>query len=211
MYAGETFEIEAGGYPFRVRIEADQCMGAPWEEHDGHGVVSDWTTRDKRPGEIVLNTDRSSRRYYDVEASMKIARRDGWGLRDEHRLTLLAELRRVTFAVRGDDGRFRLQEQCGPWKPLTKGEITAGAVRRDFEFLHGWCNDDWQWVGVVVELLDEDGEVVDGVGDSLWGIESEADDYLRQTARDMAEGLALGLQKEACERMYWNARDMVTV
>ncbi|MDR8401792.1 MULTISPECIES: hypothetical protein [Paraburkholderia] len=63
----------------------------------------------------------------------------------------------------------------------------------------------------VVELLDEDGNVVDDVNDSLWGIESEAGDYLKETAQDMAEGLAQGLQREARERMYWNARDMVTV
>lgn len=32
----------------RVTIEQDCDHGAPWEECDGHGEVSDWTTRDKR-------------------------------------------------------------------------------------------------------------------------------------------------------------------
>jgi len=42
-------------------------------------------------------------------------------------------------------------------------------------------------------------------------IESEAGDYLKETAQDIAEGPVQGLQREARDRVYWNARDMVTV
>ncbi|WP_213303496.1 hypothetical protein [Paraburkholderia sacchari] len=214
MYTGQEFDIEAGGYPFRVRVEADEFMGAPWEEHDGHGVVSGWTTRDKHPGEIVLCMDRRSRRYYDVQASMKIARRDGWGLCDEDRAALIKSLAAPGIVMRGPN-RGMYRPGRAPSKPLTRGEITAEAVRRDFGYLRRWCNDDWHWVGVVVELLDGDGEVVDdrvgNISDSLWGIESEADDTLREAAQGLAEELARGLQREAAERGYWNARDMVTV
>ncbi|QGZ64366.1 hypothetical protein [Paraburkholderia acidisoli] len=142
---------------------------------------------------------------------MKIAYRDGWGLRDEDKATLQARLRRTTFAVRGEDGRHRLEEQCRPWKPLTRGEITAESVHLDYEHLRRWCNDQWYWVGLVVELLDDEVEPVDDVCDSLWGMESEDDDYLRETAHGMAEGLAQGLLQEAGERRYWNERDVETV
>ncbi|MBN3762368.1 hypothetical protein [Burkholderia sp. Ac-20365] len=210
MYAGQEFNIESGGFTFRVKIVADTDMGAPWKEHDGHGEVSEWTGRDKRPGEIVLCTDRRSRRYYDWQVSMKIARRDGWGLCDEDKTALIKSLAAPGIVGRGTHQGIGRPGR-DPAKPLTQGEITAEAVRRDFAYLRGWCNDDWQWVGVVVELLDEDGEVIDDVNDSLWGIESGADDYLRETAQGMAEGLATGLHEKARERMYWNARDMVTV
>ncbi|ALL68698.1 hypothetical protein K788_0000279 [Paraburkholderia caribensis MBA4] len=173
-------------------------------------MVSDWTTRDKRSGEVVLCTDRRSRRYYDIRETMKIARRDGWGLSDEDKAQLMKSLAAPGIVGSGpDQGMYRPGRN--PSRPLTRGEITAEAVRRDFEFLRGWCRDDWHWLGVVVELLDGNGEVADDVNDSLWGIESEAHDYLKETALDMADGLAQGLQREACERLYWNARDMVTV
>ncbi|RQH02741.1 hypothetical protein [Paraburkholderia dinghuensis] len=221
MYEDETFNVGAGGYTFRVRVEADDSMGAPWEEHDGHGEVSGWTTRDKRPGEIVLSSDRWSKRYYDVQASMKIARRDGWGLGDDDRAALVKSLaekrvvRKATYHVENGIRQDKVEtvELPGrdPAKPLTRGEITAEAVRRDFEYLRRWCADQWHWVGLVVELLDGEGESVGGVSDSLWGMESGRDDYLQETAQGMADGLAAGLQREARERMYWNARDVETV
>ena len=201
--------VERGGDPAgqkravveKVKLEQAQVEQEKRELAERERL-SDWTARDKHAGEVVLSTDFSLKRYYDIEASMKIARRDGWGLREEDRARLLAGLRRTTFAVRCEDGRFRLQEQCGPWKPLTRGEITAEAVRLDLEHLRRWCSDQWQWVGVVVELLDDEGEPVGAVSDSLWGIESEADDYLREVAQDIADGLAAGLTREARERPY---------
>jgi hypothetical protein len=41
--------IEINGLTFRVTVERDEDMGEPWKEHDGHGVVSNWTTRSKSP------------------------------------------------------------------------------------------------------------------------------------------------------------------
>lgn len=74
---GETIELECG-YSAHITIECDQDAGMPWEREDGHGPVSDWTTRDKRPGEMVLNSDGRSKRYYDFAEAVRIARRDGW-------------------------------------------------------------------------------------------------------------------------------------
>ncbi len=62
----------------RVTVERDDCHGAPWKENDGHGPVSEWTTRDKRPGERVLSMDRHSKRFYDFAAAVEIAKRDRW-------------------------------------------------------------------------------------------------------------------------------------
>jgi hypothetical protein len=57
----------------------DDDSEAPWERCDGHGPVSDWTTRDKRPGELVLSRDGHSKRFYDYAEACRIARAEGWG------------------------------------------------------------------------------------------------------------------------------------
>lgn len=72
-------DIEVNGITYRVNLLEDD-HGAPWEECDGHGEVSDWSHRDKRPGELILNSDHGSKRFYDFEASMKKAKKDGWGM-----------------------------------------------------------------------------------------------------------------------------------
>lgn len=78
MNAYRTETIEQHGQTYRVEWFYDEQMGAPWEEQDGHGIVSDWERRDKRPGELVLNKDRGSRRFYDFAASVKKARAESW-------------------------------------------------------------------------------------------------------------------------------------
>ena len=74
---GSTFT--RNGLQFRARIEHDDSTDAPWIEHDGHGPVTDWTRRNKRPGELILNSERGAHRYYDMAEAVKTAKRDGWG------------------------------------------------------------------------------------------------------------------------------------
>lgn len=174
----------SGGYSVRVHIEYDQHMGAPWDEHDGHGPVTEWTSRNKRPGELVLCTDRSQKRYYDYSAAVELARRDGWD---------------------------------APPYTGTKGERAARAALADYERLRQWCNDDWQWIVVGVEVS-RAGAVLET--DYCGGIESDGD-YWREWAADQAnamiaadrrqrKALSIAKRKETRERKYWAARDMVT-
>jgi len=149
--------IEHNGRNYTVEVNYDDGMGAPWLEEDGHGIVSDWTTRDKQPGEWVLPEDRRSKRFYDFAATMKLAKKEGWGLSDE--------------------ALAKLEQKLGR-KP-TKGEITADSVWRDFEYLRGWCNDDWHWVYVMVT------DVETGESDSLGGIESLSDEFIQESIMDM--------------------------
>lgn len=71
--------IARDGVRFRVAIERDEDAPPPWEWYDGHGSVSNWTSREKRPGELILIRDQGSYRYYDFQEAVKIARREGWG------------------------------------------------------------------------------------------------------------------------------------
>jgi hypothetical protein len=160
-----TDTIQLNGRTYRIDVEPDQDMRAPWEEHDGHGIVSDWVTRDKHAGEWLLHSDRHSKRFYDFEATMKLAKADCWGLGDERLAALTAKLGRAP----------------------TKGEITAEAVRHDYEYLRGWCNDEWHWVGVCVTDITDDIHAETSYAYALWGIGSEDDEYIKETAQDLAE------------------------
>jgi hypothetical protein len=117
-YSPQTIELD--GFTFEARVEHDECMGAPWVEHDGHGIVTDWTSRNKLPCEVVLSSDRSSKRFYDMQSSVALAKRDGWG---------------CSKAMPSN---------------ATKGQIAAQAALEDFERLKAWCDDKWYWVYVVV-------------------------------------------------------------
>ena len=74
---GETIALEKG-YSAIVKIMRDEDGGEPWKNEDGHGPVSEFERRSKRPGELVLNEDRDWKRFYDFAEAVKIARRDGW-------------------------------------------------------------------------------------------------------------------------------------
>ena len=113
------------GHTITVQFKRDELgLGAPWEEHDGHGIVSDWVRRDADDGELLLSSDRSFRRFYDFRATMKLAKRDGWGLTREAKRALAARLGRH---INGHD-------------------VLREAVMSDYRYLRDWCEDRWEWV-----------------------------------------------------------------
>lgn len=147
--------ITIGAHEFTVEYPYDYDHGAPWEENDGHGIVSDWVRRKKAPGERVLSQDRGSYRYYDIAASLVIAKRDKWG---------------VAGGKHGNE---------------TDRQYAVRAVEADYDFLYGWANDQWAYVGVVVTSVEDPNE-----SDSIFGIEGNAYAYLAETAHELAEGIA---------------------
>lgn len=160
--------IEVNGRQFGVRVERDEFMGEPWKEHDGHGIVSEWTTRPKRPGERILIQNRDSRRYYDVAATLAIAKREGWG-------------------TAGTEG-------------LTGKAKAAKAVDADFEFIRGWCADEWEWVVVEVWPIDEHRKRT-GESQYLGGVESLGD-YWLEVATELARDIIANEDYEAAEAAY---------
>lgn len=205
MFDGQKFTH--AGHNFRVSMATDCDTGAPWIEHDGHGIVSDWTSRDKKPGELVLACDgrgrarNGVRRFYDFAETVKIARRDGWGIAP-YKLDI----------ERGANGLMRANAQWFEGRQLVAIQTdwsddindatrqayamhratfpsartyAAAAAMADFERLRAWCADEWYWVGVTVELLDDFGDAM-GETESLWGIESDADEHIGEVARELA-------------------------
>jgi hypothetical protein len=67
------------------------------------------------------------------------------------------------------------------------GKEAHEQLERSFEYLRSWCNDQWSYVGVIVTLLDDDGAPNEDYVQSLWGIESDAYDYLNQVAQELAQ------------------------
>lgn len=170
LFDGDTFTH--AGMQFIVSFEHDGNHGAPWEEQDGHGPVSEYTRRDKKPGEWVLSSDRSSKRFYDASEATRIAKRDGWGLGDEEKAKLATKLGRTA----------------------TKGEVTAESVRRDFEYLRGWANDKWHYVGVCVRHVSQDAD--ERYSYATWGIESDCDENLTEVAHKLADECGRAIESE---------------
>ena len=170
LFDGDTFTH--AGHTFIVSIEDDGDSGTPWGNSDCHGPVTKWLTRDKKPGERVLHSDRSSKRFYDIAEATRIAKRDAWGLGDEKKAELAAKLGRAP----------------------TPGEVTAQAVENDFEYLRSWCADEWNYVGVCVRHISQD--KADRYSHATWGIQSNAVDYIREVAEDLADECWRAIESE---------------
>jgi hypothetical protein len=173
-----------GGYSVRVHVDYDQYMGPPWEEHDGHGPVSEWTTRDKAPGERVLHQDRSSKRYYNFAGAVRIARRDGWdappygGPKGER-------------AARAAEADFaRLKAWCDDrWHWIVVGvEVSRGGEVLETDYCGGIEDDTDYWREHAADV-------------AAYAV--AADQKRRRDA-------ATAARKESRERRYWAERDVMT-
>ena len=56
-----------------------------------------------------------------------------------------------------------------PYGTRKPGERAHAAAMADYNYLRQWCDQQWHYCGIVVTLLDADGEP--DVNASLWGIE----------------------------------------
>jgi hypothetical protein len=74
----DTITCTVGPFTCTATVHRDDDESPPWKRNCGHGPVSDWTSRAKRPGERILSEDRTSKRYYDFAEAVKTARSDGW-------------------------------------------------------------------------------------------------------------------------------------
>lgn len=170
LYDGDTFEHD--GLTFIIGIENDLDTEAPWVHSDCHGPVSEWTNRDKKPGEIVLHSDGYQKRFYDVAEAQKIALRDKWGIAPER----MAEI------------------EASTGRKLTAKQIAALAVENDFKYLRGWCNDDWRYVGICVRHVSQD--ELTQYNYACWGVESLDPEHMGDIATECATECARAIKAE---------------
>ena len=156
-YDGQTITGEREGFTFIATIHADDDSTPPWKREDGHGPVTDWQSRDKGPGELVLNSDRTSKRFYDFAEACRIARRDGWGCAG------------------------------GQLPGESKRTYAARAAMADYERLRHWCADDWSYVGVAVTVEKDGVRLTGPYDHAIWGVESDCGDYLTELANEYLE------------------------
>ena len=163
VYEGETLTLEHDGFVITAKIWADDDTTPPWEREEGHGPVADWSSSAKAPGQLVLSDDnpsglrgRTKRRFYDFQEACRIALRDGWDSKPYN-----------------TDGRE------------TKRQQAAKAARADYERLRKWCSDQWQYVGVALQVSRADIDLTGDYAAALWGIESDCPEYLTQVANEL--------------------------
>lgn len=150
------------GASFRITLEHDDSHGSPWSEEDGHGPVSEW-------------------KRHAFGQGTKPPKRAG------ERILVWNRGHYRTYDIRA----ATVQAIAEGWDAApyggTKGERAARAVEADFQRMRAWCNDEWSYVGVIVELLDDSGDSL-GETASLWGVESDSDEYIRnEVAIELAD------------------------
>lgn len=159
LVTGDEVETEAEGFVIRAKIVADETGGLPWEVDDGHGEVSDWRRSNDDYG------------YPAGRPGELVLCRDGRSARFYDFAAACRTARADGWGVAG-----------GKLEGETAKAYAARAALADFARLRDWCNDVWSWVGVVVTAEREELELGRA---SLWGIESDAGDYLAEVAAEL--------------------------
>lgn len=179
-FGSETLTID--GVDVQVKYYYDSDSDAPWDNADGHGPV--------RVGR---------RNYWDGSTDKRPGERPMNQPERSESLYLYDWQEACKLATK--DG----------WntEPYDAPNRVQRAVQSDFDFLRGWVNDDWCYVGVEVQVLDEGGEPV-GDSDSLWGVETYKN-YHKEQAKEMAQDLVDAHKREIAERLACEERDIVTV
>lgn len=152
-----TLPQAPAGMCWRVSIERDEDSEAPWKNDEGHGPVSGWTRRDKKPGELIIKEERGQYRFFDFAECVRIARRDGWSCDGMPEGVSRGE--RAALAAR-QNFEF-LQAWCA----------------NEWEYVG---------VSVWLVSEDTDEEAVDRYRCALWCIESFCVDYIKETAGELA-------------------------
>ena len=142
------------GFKLKFEIQYDDYHEPPWEDCDGMGVVTDW-----------IHGYRDEEKY-------------GWELCNDYHSHRYYDWR-ATLPEAMRDGW-----DAPPYGGNDKRAKAMRAMKSKYEFLRGWCNEDWWYVGWIVTLYDPNGDEIDS--ESVWGYESESMDYIASCARDAA-------------------------
>lgn len=171
LYDGDVFEYEGNRFVFKTEHDFDS--DPPWEREDGHGPVSGW-------------------KRHPFGVGSKPPKAPG---------ELILHWDHGSYRTYDFQSAVKIAKRDGwdspPYKTGTKGEQAARAAMADYENLRAWCNDEWNYIGVIVYLADDDGEPMKEHSASLWGIESNAGEYLETVARELADEIVAEFDKLA--------------
>lgn len=191
------------GWTIKVERHYDHAAAAaPWDNDCGCVTVTqrriDRFSRDfryatgKAAGEIILHEGRGTIWVVDFAAEVKRARKEGWGISPEHsrEVRKLMAYRAMSPGMRNmvRDADLQARADC---ISLTKGQTAVAAVRQSMKHCERWLRDQWHYLGLVVSVESApEGVAFDpDAADSLWGIESDSESYVVETARVMGDAL----------------------
>lgn len=161
LYDGDTFEYK--GRTFRVNYTYDEYADPPWDSECGHGPV------------------RKSRNSHGSSGDKRPGERP------------LNNPNRNEYQFYYDwQAACKLAREDG-WntEPFDAPNRIQRAVQADFDFLRLWLSNDWNYVGVIVTLIDEE-EDVDST--SLWCVETYKDHHMT-LAYELAEELLINEER----------------
>lgn len=198
MNAFKTETIEAHGFAVLIEYFYDDYLGYPWNEDDGCGVIEQRSSYHARPSKAPGEVILHSERgeYFIYDVQAS-----------------MEKAKREGWGIAGETAR------------VTKKQAIREAVLRDMARCRKWLTGDLFYVGIVVTVLDADGEKTEDQ-ESCWGFEyghrGNDADYAESEAREMAESLARSVfdekrrawreaLSEARKRKYWASRDVVTL
>lgn len=177
----ETITVQ--GRDFAVLLESDEDYSRePWNEFDGNGIISEWTSRGKHAGERVIARDGSRHRFYDFAATIRKAKIEGWDTAPDG------------IGTRGEKALRAVEADFDRWRRFLSG---------DWEYIG---------VIVAPIDYDENDEPIidDSRVQSLWGIESDGN-YWREVATELAEEIIAIDQTETDERRFAQSLGIATV
>ena len=160
MHDGQEFERD--GHRFRVNFRDDDDTTAPWKREDGHGPVSEW-------------------RRHAFGMGSKPPKAPGemilcW----DHGSYLTYDFAAAVRQAKAEGW------DAPPYGEGTRGQRAHRAAMADFNRLREWCAGRWAYVVIEVTLLDDFGDDMDESG-SVWGVESDADEYFAEIANELAD------------------------
>lgn len=153
-----AFLFARDGKNFVARIYVDDIADAPWERAEGHGPV-----RTVRARGVQSANKRPGERV----------------LHSNGHTVWLYDWKAACETAKHDGWNAA---------PHDARNRVGRAVAEDFDFLRGWLRGDWQYVGVVTCAGDGSfsQDDTDFYSNACWGIESTAEEYLREVAAEQA-------------------------
>ena len=151
------------GKQYLVEVERDAFMGPPNDEHDCHGVVMRGLNFD--PSDPV-DLDDYIGRYCESDSPRAIEAHAQFSM-----LRLLNNRNNRARNYIWYDVWESLKLAKTEWGHKTDEDAQA-AVEADFQYLHGWYDDEWFWCAVSVYAIGEDGEPEEDSVSRVGGYES---------------------------------------
>jgi hypothetical protein len=155
IYHEETYTHKCGN-TYNVRWYYDYDYGSPLENGDGYGetVRMDWNP---------TNEEQLEQHIIDNEPELE----------EETRLRLMRVLSRASSWRESGlyyDVLSSLHKAQTEWGVAP--ERCMEVVEKDYAYLKGWYDDEWQWLTCSVAPIDEDGEIMEDDREFCGGYES---------------------------------------